>query len=149
MSESRQHRALLKHPLISSFLWMKWQRIRSYYYFLLAAYTIFVLLLSGLVLLEYGGCSIIDSLSGINHTSSSEKGTKVASSDCVRMNIDTTVLRLFLGIFLIGLATVEFVQMAVSIKRYVASPENLIQLIILGITTALVLRGDQEEGWQE
>ena len=36
--------------------------------------------------------------------------------------------------------------------RYVASPENLIQLIILGITTALVLRGDQEEGeelWQE
>jgi len=148
MSESKQHRALLKHPLISSFLWMKWQRIRSYYYFLLAAYGIFVLLLSGLVLLEYGGCSISDSLSGINRTTSSEEGTKVASSDCVRTT-STLVLRIFLGIFLIGLATVEFVQMAVSIKRYVASPENLIQLIILGITTALVLRGDQEEGWQE
>ena len=148
MSESRQHRALLKHPLISSFLWMKWQRIRSYYYFLLAAYAIFVFLLSGLVLLEYGGCSIINSLSG-NDTNTSKEGTKVSSSECVRTNFDTTVLRLFLGIFLIGLATVEFVQMAVSIKRYVASPENLIQLIILGITTALVLRGDQEEGWQE
>jgi len=145
MSESRQHRALLKHPVIASFLWMKWQRIRSYYYFLLAAYAIFVLLLSGLVLLEYGGCSIIASLTG-----SSDEGTKADSSpDCERTNIDTTVIRVFLGIFLIGLATVEFVQMAVSIKRYIASPENLIQLIILGITTALVLRGDQEEGWQE
>ena len=119
MSESRQHRALLKHPLIASFLWMKWQRIRSYYYFLLAAYAIFVLLLSGLVLLEYGGCSIIASLTG-NHTTSSEGGAKVASSDCVRTNIDTTVIRVFLGIFLVGLATVEFVQMAVSIKRYIA-----------------------------
>ena len=28
--------------------------------------------------------------------------------------------------------------------RYVASPENVIQLIILGITAALVLRPDQE-----
>ena len=111
MSESRQHRALLKHPLIASFLWMKWQRIRSYYYFLLAAYTIFVLLLSGLVLLEYGGCSIIASLTNTD-------GTEASSSDCVRTNIDTTVIRVFLGIFLIGLATVEFVQMAVSIKRY-------------------------------
>merc|ERR1719447_2695394 len=144
MSESKQHRALLKHPLISSFLWMKWQRIRSYYYFLLVAYTIFVLLLSALVLFEYGGCSVIASLTDNNITSS-----EASTSDCERTKMSTVVLRVILGIFLIGLAIVEFVQMAVSIKRYVASPENVIQLIILGITAALVLRPDQEAGWQE
>lgn len=26
---SKSHRALLKHPVISSFLWLKWQRIRD------------------------------------------------------------------------------------------------------------------------
>ena len=116
MSESRQHRALLKHPLISSFLWMKWQRIRSYYYFLLAAYAIFVLLLSALVLLEYGGCSIVASLVG-NQTSGSEEETE-AASNCERKEVSTIVLRVLLGLFLVGLATVELVQMAVSIKRY-------------------------------
>ena len=58
MSESSQHRALLKHPLIASFLWMKWQRIRSFYYFGLVFYFLFVALLTLLIMLEYGGCSI-------------------------------------------------------------------------------------------
>ena len=26
---SKEHRALLKHPVIASFLWLKWQRIRD------------------------------------------------------------------------------------------------------------------------
>ena len=103
---------------------MKWQRIRSYYYFLLVAYTIFVLLLrwqdgvdgddelfimnyaavqvtvyassymrlvfhfSTLVLFEYGGCSIIAPLT--------------EASDCERTKMSTVVLRVILGIFLIG-----------------------------------------------
>ena len=57
-----------------------------------------------------------------------------------------------LTLFLFTFIIVIFISI-----RYVASPENLIQLIILGITTALVLRpdqtedqrGDEEEGWQE
>ena len=28
MADSQYHRHLLKHPVITSFLWMKWQRIR-------------------------------------------------------------------------------------------------------------------------
>jgi hypothetical protein len=29
MAQSPGHRRLLKHPVITSFLWMKWQRIRN------------------------------------------------------------------------------------------------------------------------
>ena len=31
MSRSKAHRHLLKHPVIMSFLWLKWQRIRGYF----------------------------------------------------------------------------------------------------------------------
>ena len=31
MSQSKQHRHLLKHPVITSFLWFKWQKIRKYF----------------------------------------------------------------------------------------------------------------------
>ena len=31
MSQSRPHRRLLNHPVIASFLWLKWQRIRGYF----------------------------------------------------------------------------------------------------------------------
>ena len=31
MSQSKPHRRLLNHPVIASFLWLKWQRIRGYF----------------------------------------------------------------------------------------------------------------------
>ena len=120
MSESKQHRGLLKHPLVSSFLWMKWQRIRSFYYLGVASYFLFVLLLTSLVILDYGGCSL--------------------QPDSGRVN--TTGLKLVIGIFIIFLVLLEFVQIGVSFKRYVASPENLMQNSILLISTILILLPD-------
>ena len=31
MGQSREHRHLLRHPVISSFLWFKWERMRPYF----------------------------------------------------------------------------------------------------------------------
>ena len=31
MSQSRPHRRLLNHPVVASFLFLKWQRIRGYF----------------------------------------------------------------------------------------------------------------------
>ena len=31
MGQSKEHRHLLKHPVISSFLWFKWERMRPYF----------------------------------------------------------------------------------------------------------------------
>ena len=120
MSESSQHRTLLKHPLIASFLWMKWQRIRSFYYFGLVFYFLFVSLLTSLVMLEYGGCSI-------------RPGGQCSD------DVDTVVLRILVGIFVVILFSIEIIQMAVSFKRYVASLENIVQNTILLLTTILIL----------
>jgi len=130
MSESKQHRPLLKHPLISSFLWMKWQRIRSFYYLGLVFWFLFVACLTTLIIFDYGGCSILP----------------VPDEDC-RAGLDTTVLRIFVGILVVCLFLVELLQVAVSFKRYIASPENLMQNAILLISTILIL--DKNISWDD
>ena len=120
MSESSQHRALLKHPLIASFLWMKWQRIRSFYYLGLLFSLAFVALLTGFIMLEYGGCSI------------------KPGGSCDE-DIDTSVLKVIIGVFVIILFGIEVIQMAVSFKRYIASVENVVQnLVLLGVVILIL-----------
>ena len=127
MSESSQHRPLLKHPVISSFLWMKWQRIRSFYYLGLFLSFLFVALLTTFIMLEYGGCSI----------------KPVNSCD---EEVSTSVLRILIGVFVVGLFGIEIIQLAVSFKRYVASVENVIQnLVLIGI---VVLIADSSLGFE-
>ena len=46
----QEHRGLLKHPVISSFLLMKWQRIRTFYLVSLVIYFLFVVSLTLLIL---------------------------------------------------------------------------------------------------
>lgn len=53
MSRSADLRYLLKHPIITSFLYLKWQRIRSFFYVNLAFYVAFWLLLTAYVLTGY------------------------------------------------------------------------------------------------
>ncbi len=55
LSQSPRHRHVLTHPVISSFLCLKWRRIRPYYYVNLAFYLTFVALLTGFVLLKAEG----------------------------------------------------------------------------------------------
>ena len=120
MSESAQHRALLKHPLISSFLWMKWLRIRKFYYVGLVFYFLFVAFLTLLIMLQYGGCSI-------------RPGGECSD------DLDTSVLQIIVGVFVVLLFGLEVVQAAVSFKRYVASPENIGQNLILILIAVLLL----------
>lgn len=53
MSKSADLRYLLKHPIITSFLYLKWQRIRAFFYVNLAFYVAFWLLLTAYVLTGY------------------------------------------------------------------------------------------------
>ena len=124
MSESNQHRPLLKHPLISSFLWMKWQRIRSFYYLGVVSYFIFVFLVTTMIMFEYGGCSI--------------KPVENCS------DMDTSVLKVLIGICLVFLLGLELIQVFVSFKRYVASAENIVQNFIIILTAVLIMDSSLE-----
>ena len=57
MSQSKAHRALLRHPVITSFLWLKWQRIRGYFNRNLRFYFLFVVCLTWYIFERFGGIS--------------------------------------------------------------------------------------------
>ena len=46
-----EHRHLMSHPTITSFLWMKWRKIRQVFYLNLAFYFFFVAFLTSYVIL--------------------------------------------------------------------------------------------------
>ena len=50
----KEHRHLLSHPTITSFLWMKWRKLRPLFYLNVVLYLLFVGLLSTYVLLRVG-----------------------------------------------------------------------------------------------
>ena len=50
MSQLPEHRKLLTHPIISSFLGLKWARIKRYYYYNLAFYLTFVAFLTAFLI---------------------------------------------------------------------------------------------------
>merc|ERR1719323_1497478 len=57
MGQSKDHRYLLKHPVITSFLWHKWERIRPYFNRNLRLYILFVFLLTWYIFVNFGGAS--------------------------------------------------------------------------------------------
>ena len=57
MAQSKKHRHLLKHPVVTSFLWLKWHRIRGYFNKNLRFYLLLVVCLSWYVFERFGGVS--------------------------------------------------------------------------------------------
>ena len=55
MGQSKEHRHLLKHPVITSFLWCKWTRIRRFVNRNMRFYMFFVMILTWFIFENYGG----------------------------------------------------------------------------------------------
>ncbi len=58
MGQSKEHRHLLKHPVITSFLYLKWERIRKDYNRNLRFYLLFVYMLTWYIFARFGGKTI-------------------------------------------------------------------------------------------
>ena len=54
MSQSDEHRKIMQHPIITSFLHMKWQHVKSYFYINICMYFLFAILLNAYILLKKG-----------------------------------------------------------------------------------------------
>ena len=74
MSQSNEHKKLTQHPIITSFLHMKWQRVKLYFYINISVYFIFAVLLNSYILLNIGDNEMNGSESGItsNDTKTSQ-----------------------------------------------------------------------------
>ena len=148
ISQSRDLRYLLKHPIFTSFLDLKWHRICIFFYFNLIFYVLFVAVLTLYILLWYSKPHIVDSYKDSVNTS-------IVSSDEIEESA-TETMAIFkynasgfwwavLIVFLALLTVRELFQLVVFSSKYFKNPENYLEFILL-ITSAAILFSDWVHG---
>lgn len=110
MTQHSELKLLLKHPIIKSFLYLKWLKIRCLFYANITLYAIFCL-------------SLLINILCVGETE-------------IIVYIVTRILTI---IGLILLIIRELLQIAVSPKAYIKNFENLLQLFFIGVTAAIVV----------
>ena len=183
MSRSKDHRHLLKHPVITSFLWYKWQRIRRYFNRNLRFFGLFVYLLTWYIFQHCGNTKTSNMewyvffffLSAAmtffimkdwsNDVKTYQKNLLTETSARQRENSCVLLTKLILSnwaeaLYLVLLVSImifgphclryilagllvvfllrELLQMFVSIKRYFASFENLLEIAIIVLATVIL-----------
>ncbi|KAB7498869.1 Transient receptor potential cation channel protein painless, partial [Armadillidium nasatum] len=136
LSGSRPHRHLLRHPIIDTFLFLKWQRIRHYYFINLLAYSIFLALLTTYILLFFGTIN-----KTLLQTDVATGTANATNSDSIVFPSESTlklILQILILVFWIFGVMREMTQFIVSWKTYVRSLENWLEVSIL-VMTLLVL----------
>merc|ERR1712106_13194 len=123
MAQIKEHRYLLSHPTITSFLWMKWRKIRPYFYLNVLFYLIFVAMLTAYVL----------------HLNMTIDDTKLISDSLMTKEtpIDTG-LKWATFVCLIIFTLRELFQLSVSYRRYIFSIENLMEVALIILTFLLM-----------
>ncbi|XP_071453116.1 transient receptor potential cation channel protein painless [Hetaerina americana] len=115
---SKEHQRLLKHPIISSFLFLKWHRIRWIFYGNLTFYSLFVAFLTAYILGKYGTELSVDENSGEMEW--------------------TDVCYVVSSILLVVLAIREFFQLVISPLKYVKNLENLLEVLLIVLTMIML-----------
>jgi ankyrin repeat protein len=143
MRQSPRHRHLLCHPVITSFLWLKWKRISWAYNNNLVFYFAFVAFLTSYVFSIYGGKSLrnhsvlteqcdADNPEGGNDTHAQFEGPPQDAK--VLWHITTILL---------GFLTVrELAQFLIAPRRYFFSLENWLEMFLVALTSVLLFHGD-------
>ena len=197
MGQSKEHRHLLKHPVITSFLWFKWERIRPYFNRNMRLYLLFVYLLTWFIFINFGGLSqrevinstfyhgyifvltslvtmvirdwykdIQDAIRADSLANSSKNTIKPAISvNSPKMILEmlaynwidifmiafssavlglTTHLSTLIIVLLAFILIRELLQMAVSLKRYLTSFENWIELTMIGLVFVIIFNNNEE-----
>ncbi|PNF19162.1 hypothetical protein B7P43_G09787 [Cryptotermes secundus] len=129
ISKSQDLRPLLTHPVLLSFLHLKWNHFRIFFYTNLIFYAVFVGLLTLHIL---GDCS--------------EKPGNTSNPQIILHDRTkhTGIQWILLVILLVGLMLRELFQMVVSPKRYFCGFENCIELLLI-ISTLIILSKEGSE----
>jgi hypothetical protein len=116
MSQSKKHKHLLKHPVITTFLWLKWNRISSAYAKNLLFYFAFVVFITAYIFALYGGRSL--------------RSDGIISENCSSRTVpsDVNVLWYINTVLLVILFVRELLQFGVAPRRYFFSIENWLEV---------------------
>ena len=123
ISQSKRHRELLSHPVISSFLCLKWRKIRPYYWSYAILYLAFVLTVSTYILLK----------------SAERKLPRNMGKEVEKSSVYSSTsfhLGFVIVFFLIFLVLKELVKALLSFRRYIFSIENYSKVLLISLLIA-------------
>jgi transient receptor potential cation channel subfamily A protein 1 len=128
ISQSDIHRQLLCHPVISSFLCLKWRLIRPYYYVNLVFYLLFVMFLTAYLVLQATEAKLKFTIS----TDGKEDKSRDYLGHVVRA-------------FLLLLTIREAFQALVSFRRYLFSASSFPKMVLIALLFALLFIVDKTD----
>lgn len=127
MTRNQELRPLLKHPVITSFLYLKWQRISCLFYANITFYSLLWLCLILYIILGYG--------------------VEKKQSDSIEVLNVITHVGAVIGLILLILR--EVFQLLVSPTRYLQSIENWMEITLIFVTAAIVCYDSAEESTKQ
>ncbi|XP_015121073.1 transient receptor potential cation channel protein painless [Diachasma alloeum] len=136
ISKSSSLKHLLKHPIVASFLHLKWHSIRHILYANLAFYVFFYIFINCYILvLNYKPTSLLEDVS-------------VNSSTIVLLRSEGQLDGLWslTAIFLVGLTIREVLQLLSSPKHYIVSFENCLEVILIFLAAAVLAGAGRQVG---
>ncbi|XP_037074416.1 transient receptor potential cation channel protein painless-like [Pollicipes pollicipes] len=129
MGESRRHQRLLHHPILNSFLLLKWHKIQPLYVLNVVLFAVFVAVLTAYVYLEFDVSST---------TGEVRPSPAVPAAGLIAMEF-------VLGLSALLLALREACQLSLSWRAYVRHHENCIQLALIVLLAVVLLDGHMSQ----
>ncbi|KAF0313638.1 Transient receptor potential cation channel protein painless [Amphibalanus amphitrite] len=128
VGQSRRHQRLLHHPVLSSFLTVKWLKIQPLYLLAVALYAVFVAILTAYVYLEFD----------VQPETGELRPSPLVSA------AGLTAMEVVLWLVLVLLVVRELWQLALSWRAYVSHRENILQVGLI-VLLAVMLVGSMSQ----
>lgn len=173
MSKDSHLRKLLVHPVLTSFILLKWQRVRVFYYVNLIFYVLFCFLLTIYILFGYRTMAIMngkdgpikdidfngtikiahDKHSGVIELTTESLTVSNHNSSIPKDELDeifedssgVDFLRWCLIILLAVLTLRELFQVVIHPKKYVLDPENWLEILLLFVLAFVLFKDCSRE----
>ncbi|CAL4112530.1 unnamed protein product, partial [Meganyctiphanes norvegica] len=148
LSNLESHQSLLCHPIIDTFLFLKWQRIAPLYYLNIVTYAIYLATLTTYSLIFHGTFKECDSYAtnstdNYNGSSGYMNESTLNSIELGKEPSSNYQLKIFLlaiiCLYTVFIAIREIVQCCVSWKLYFKRIENWFEMAIVVLTIAFAL----------
>ncbi|CAL4121981.1 unnamed protein product, partial [Meganyctiphanes norvegica] len=135
LSRSDAHCHLLCHPIINTFLSLKWQKIQKYYLFNFFIYLFYLVLLTTYILVYHHKYHEQDYNSSESN-STSESATK--SAEDLNYPAGQIILQILIGFITLCFGIKEAVQLFISWRSYITSFKNILEMAIVILTFILL-----------
>ena len=137
MARSTDHRHLLKHPVITSFLALKWSRISHHYNANIACFALFVAILTAYIFTNYAGFSLNVSapICSSDTNSTTTLLSPLSYGNHPSLWVITTVLLAILAIR-------EVLQCSISPSQYLSSVENIFEVVLIVLVGIILFDGE-------